>query len=399
MFKNLHKNILCLYLIKISGWLMLYMPIVKLFYEENGLKDFELFTLHAIYSLIIALLEIPSGYFADIWGRKLSLILGTFFGFVGFGSYSLFHGFTGFMVAEILLGIGQSFISGSDSAMLYDTLYDLRKEKNYMKYEGRISAAGNFAESIGGIVIFMLIFLGMKTYRIPYYIQTAVAFAAIPAAIMLAEPLRHKKLVPKNPLKILEIIKYALLKNKPLSRNIFFSSIIGFSTLSMAWFAQIYFYRVNLRESLFPVFWTLLNLTVGLGSVRAYRIEKYLGIRKTIFMILIFITSGFFINGIFISIPAISLLFIFYFFRGIATPVLKDYINRITTSDIRATVLSVRSLLIRILFFLIGPLLGWFSDHISLRMALLTCGTTIFITGGFTVLLIFKNQTTKHQNT
>ncbi len=394
MFRNLHKNILCLYLIKISGWLMLYMPIVKLFYEENGLKDFELFTLHAIYSVIIALLEIPSGYFADIWGRKLSLILGSFFGFVGFGSYALFHGFTGFMIAEILLGTGQSFISGSDSAMLYDTLYDLGEEKKYMKQEGRISAVGNFAESLGGVIVFLLIILGMKTYRIPYFIQTGVAFAAIPAAILLAEPHRHKKLVPENPLKIPEIIRHALLKNKPLSLYIVFSSIIGFSTLSMAWFAQIYFFRVHLHESLFPVFWTLLNLTVGLGSVRAYRIERVMGVRKTVLIILIFIAAGFFLNGIFISIPAISLFFIFYYFRGIATPVLKDYINRITTSDIRATVLSLRSLIIRLLFFIIGPALGWISDRINLRTALLTCGFTVLLTGTVTVLLIL-NKTPK----
>jgi hypothetical protein len=302
------------------------------------------------------------------------------------------------MVAEILLGIGQSFISGSDSAMLYDTLYDLKKEKKYMKYEGSISATGNFAESMAGVVIFLLILSGMKTYRIAYYIQTVVAFAAIPAAIMLTEPLRHKKLVPANPLRILEIIRYALLRNKTLSRYILFSSIIGFSTLSMAWFAQVYFYKVNLHESLFPVFWTLLNLTVGLGSIRAYRIERYLGIRRTVLIILLFIAAGFFLNGIFISIPAISLFFVFYFFRGLATPVLKDYINRITTSDIRATVLSARSLVIRILFFLIGPLLGWFSDHISLRTALLSCGMTILVAGGFITLLIYKdlkNQSSK----
>ncbi len=362
------------------------MPIVKLFYEENGLGDFDLFALHAIYSVIIAMLEIPSGYFADKWGRKLSLILGTFFGFVGFGSYSLFYGFTGFMIAEILLGIGQSFISGSDSAMLYDTLLDSGNEKKYMKYEGRISAAGNFAESLAGIIIFFMIFFGMNSYRIPYYMQTLVALAGIPAAFLLHEPKKHKHLMPEQPSKIMEIVRYSLVKNKILRNYILFSSIIGFSTLSMAWFAQIYFYKVHLNQTLFPVFWMLLNLTVGIGSVRAYRIEKMMGLKKTILLILIFIASGFFLNGIFISIPAISLLFVFYFVRGFATPVLKDYINRLTASNIRATVLSVRSLIIRLLFSALGPLLGLLSDKISLRLALLSCGFTVLLTGGITVM-------------
>lgn len=364
---------------------MLYMPVVKLFYEENGLGDFDLFMLHAIYSIIIAVLEIPSGYFADRMGRKLSLVLGSLFGFFGFGAYSLFHGFAGFVMAEILLGVGQSFISGSDSAMLYDTLLDSGKASKYMKYEGRISAAGNFAEAIAGFAIFLLIIAGMSTYRIPYYLQTFVALIALPAALLLTEPGRHKNLLPVKPSRLLNIVKYALLENKPLRNHIIFSSIIGFSTLTMAWFAQIYFYRVHLNESLFPVFWTLLNLTVGIGSVRAYRIEKFLGLKKTIVIILLFISSGFFLNALFISIPAILLLFVFYFVRGIATPVLKDYINRLTPSDIRATVLSVRSLIIRILFSAIGPVLGWMSDNISLKMALLMCGFTVLLTGGITL--------------
>ena len=365
---------------------MLYMPIVKLFYEENGLGDFDLFALHAIYSVIIALLEIPSGYFADKWGRKLSLILGTFFGFIGFGFYSAFHGFPGFMFAEILLGIGQSFISGSDSAMLYDTLLDSGNEKKYIKFEGRISASGNFAEALAGIIIFLLILSGMHTYRIPYYLQTIVALAGVPAAFLLHEPKRHKHLMPEKASKIMEIVRYSLIENKTLRNYIVFSSIIGFSTLSMAWFAQIYFYRVQLHQSLFPIFWMLLNLTVGIGSVRAYRIERFIGIKKTVPMILFFIAGGFFLNGIFISIPAIGLFFIFYFVRGFATPVLKDYINRLTASNVRATVLSVRSLIIRLLFSALGPLLGLLSDKISLRLALFSCGFTVLLTGGITVM-------------
>ena len=395
MAEHQRRNIVCLYLIKISGWLMLYMPIVKLFYEENGLGDFALFALHAVYSIIIALLEIPSGYFADRLGRKLSLILGTIFGFFGFGSYSLFHGFTGFMTAEILLGIGQSFISGSDSAMLYDTLLDSRNESKYMKYEGRISAAGNFAEALAGVVIFLLILFGMSRYRIPYYLQTLVALAGVPAAILLHEPKRHLHMMPEKASKILEIVRFSLFRNKTLRNYILFSSIIGFSTLSMAWFVQIYFYRVQLKPSLFPVFWMFLNFTVGIGSVMAYRLENIIGMKKMIVIILIFITSGFILNGIFISIPAISLLFMFYFVRGIATPVLKDYINRLTVSNIRATVLSVRSLIIRLLFSAIGPLLGILSDKISLRVALFSCGFTVLLTGGITVigiLLFSKNN-------
>ena len=73
--------------------------------------------------------------------------------------------------------------------------------------------------------------------------------------------------------------------------------------------------------------------------------------------------------------------------RGVATPVLKDYINQITTSDVRATVLSVRSFIIRFLFAIIGPFLGWYSDKFSLQNALLLAGIVFFILSAYTITL------------
>ena len=59
---------------------MLTMPVVFLFYQENGLSTRDLFLLKAVYSASIVLFEIPSGYFGDIWGRKTSLVIGSFLG-------------------------------------------------------------------------------------------------------------------------------------------------------------------------------------------------------------------------------------------------------------------------------------------------------------------------------
>ncbi|RPI41295.1 MAG: MFS transporter, partial [Bacteroidetes bacterium] len=97
---------------------MLFMPIVVPFYESNGLSMTDIMILQAVYSVAIVILEIPSGYLADVIGRRKTLIMGSVFGTLGFMTYSLSHGFTGFLVAEVILGIGQSCISGADSAML-----------------------------------------------------------------------------------------------------------------------------------------------------------------------------------------------------------------------------------------------------------------------------------------
>ncbi|UCH15062.1 MAG: MFS transporter, partial [Bacteroidales bacterium] len=358
------------------------------FYEENGLNNFELLTLHAVYSITIFFLEIPSGYIADIWGRKKSLVLGTILGTLGFSIYSITYGFWGFLIAELALGIGQSFISGSDSAMLYDSLIDMKKEKHYMKYEGRITGLGNFAEAAAGLIISGLVFIGLTTFRISYYCQTLIAFTGIPAALLLAEPRSHKRLVPENIFYIFKVIKYTLIENIKLQRTVIYSSVIGFTSLTMAWFAQIYFFEAGLPETLFGVLWTLLNITVGIGSFYAYKIERKLKMKSSLVLILFLYVISFIFLGFFMSLFTIGILFIFYFARGLATPVLKQYINKITASEIRATVLSTRSLILRLFYAILGPFFGWISDVINLGTALIMCGITIMIMGTISLSLM-----------
>ncbi|NJM15571.1 MAG: MFS transporter [Bacteroidales bacterium] len=130
MSTNVKRNIALLYIIKLAKWFMLFMPIVALFYLENGLAQGDIFLLQALYSAFVVLLEIPSGYAADVWGRKSTLIAGSIAGCLGFVLYSASHGFNGFLLAEFVLAIGHSFVSGADSAMLYDSLTDIKQEKN-----------------------------------------------------------------------------------------------------------------------------------------------------------------------------------------------------------------------------------------------------------------------------
>ncbi|NQX98921.1 MAG: MFS transporter [Flavobacteriales bacterium] len=154
---SVSSNIWKLYVIKASKWLMLFMPIIWLFYQENGLDLTDLFIIQSIYSVTIAIIEIPSGYVADVLGRKNSMIIGMFFGMIGMIVYSFSFGFEGFLIAALCLGIGQSFISGSDTALMYDSLLQLNRAKEFIKLEGRTISMGNLAEAfafiIGGLIV------------------------------------------------------------------------------------------------------------------------------------------------------------------------------------------------------------------------------------------------------
>lgn len=134
------QNILALYLIKLSKWFSLVMPIIVLFYEDHGLGLQDVFILKSVYSVAAVTLEIPSGYLADVWGRKKCLILGCILFFGGYLCYSFTSTFTAFLFAEILLGTGQTLVNGADSALLYDTTVRYKKEELYLRYEGRITS-------------------------------------------------------------------------------------------------------------------------------------------------------------------------------------------------------------------------------------------------------------------
>ena len=126
------QNILALYLIKLSKWFSLVMPIIVLFYEDHGLGLQDVFILKSVYSVAAVTLEIPSGYLADVWGRKKCLILGCILFFGGYLCYSFTSTFTAFLFAEILLGTGQTLVNGADSALLYDTTVRYKKEELYL---------------------------------------------------------------------------------------------------------------------------------------------------------------------------------------------------------------------------------------------------------------------------
>lgn len=356
---------------------MLIMPIVALYYSANGLAASDIYLLQAIYSLSVAVLEIPSGYMADIIGRKKSLIAGSILGALGYFVYSISSDFTGFLIAEMVLGLGGSFISGSDSAMLYDSLAGMRKQQKYLQLEGRITSLGNFAETIaavgGGLIAAAL------SYRSVYVFQTVVAFMAVPAAFYLIEPARKKVTSTPGIRHILIVCRESLLVNYKLSSTLLLSSLIGTSTLCMAWTAQVYFVHMGLTEKAITPLWVGLNLTVAIVAAVASTVIAKIGRKAAIFFIVICIPSSYILLGTLSLIPAITVLFLFYAIRGYATPLLKDLANIHCDSATRATVLSIRNMIIRIGFAMLGPFIGSLSANFSLRHALVTSGVIMLL--------------------
>ncbi len=388
MYRSTTANIYYLYLIKLSKWLMLIMPIVALFFAENGLDPFAIYLLQGVYSLSLALFEIPSGYLADVIGRRTSLIIGSLLGTLGFVVLSFSHSLPGFLLAEIILGLGGSFISGSDSALLYDSLAAEQKQHYYLRYEGRITALGNLAETVAAIGGGLLAaWLG---YRSVYMAQTVIAALAIPAALLIVEPPREQTVLQISLRQIVQISRQALLVDRRLSSVIIFSAVAGIATLSMAWTAQIYFLEAGFSEREITPLWVALNLVVAVISAVAAPVVTLLGMRRALLLTAVGLPLGYLLLGLLPLAGGLVALFCFYAIRGYATPMLRDLLNRNCTSAVRATVLSIRSLLIRFGFALVGPAIGFGAGHLSLAAALSLFGLFLGIGSAAALHLLLR---------
>ena len=388
--KKIESNIWKFYVIKALRCFMLIMPIIVLFFQENGLTMKEVLLLQSIFSIGIILFEIPSGYFSDVIGRKVTIIIGCILGFVGFGTYSLSYNFTGFLIAELTLGLGSSFLSGTDSAIVYDSLIQSKKEKDYKKIEGRGMAIGNFSEAIAS---FLGGFIALISLRTPFYLETIMIFLTIPIAFTLIEPKRHKYKNKEGSIKeIIKIVKYSTHHNMEIKWLIFYSGFIGASTLTMVWFIQPYFKFVGLPLAYFGIAWGILNLSVGIFSLYAHKIEMFVGRKKSLISLIFISFIGYVLLGIFNSLWAIIFIILFYFVRGISGPILKDYINKLISSNMRATVLSVKNLFGRLVFAIIGPFIGWVTDLYSLQIALLTSGSVFVVLGVISLIFMSKHD-------
>ena len=127
------SNINLFYLFKIVNSLELTLSIFVLFMLANKLTMTQVMILETIFIICVLLFEIPSGAFADLYGRKLALAISMILISFSLVIFGLGTNFWIFLIAQIINSLGTAFSSGADSAFLYDSLKEIKKEKDYSK--------------------------------------------------------------------------------------------------------------------------------------------------------------------------------------------------------------------------------------------------------------------------
>lgn len=364
-FKSLESNIWKIHLRKILSSFTLFTPIIVLFFLENNLSMTEVALLQTIYSVTVVGLEVPSGYFADIYGRRTSLTVSGLFLAAGIGLYSIGTGFYEFLLAEMIFGVGAVLESGALPAMMYDTLQDIGDTESYSQIWGKTTFYGLVSVAVASIVGG---FIGEFSLRWAIMAMVPFYLVLVPLSLSLREPSRHENLKQESSEKLHGIVKYCF-KDVKIRWLIIYAAIIAAAGKSAYFLYQPYFQLSGLQVAYFGLIFAGLSIVSAVAARKAYTVEKNLGEEKSLLLLLLVTVLALLLFGSVAGPVVVVFAAALSAVRGFSKPVISDYLNGLISSEKRATVLSVRKLASRAVFAVSFPLIGLTVDIYSYQMA------------------------------
>jgi hypothetical protein len=364
--RSLHNNIRTIYLLGFFNSFMVVNPIFVPLLQGHGLSMSQVLQTQALFALTIALFEVPSGYIADLWGRRQAILVGSAFFAVGFLCLWNADTFVDFLIYEVVLGIGYSLISGADLALLYDTeVYlqerDIAGGAGAGKSLSRLISLEAAASGIAGIVASILLLWSLQAVVVA---QAVVGLIPLLLAFALVEVPKPKVEVSHkgNARTILEL----LLFGKPVVLwTAFAIAAFGLLAVYVFWIYQKYWEFQGVPIDWYGYIWAAFALTVSLAARYASALEQRLGTRGVLCLIGALPLLG--LVGMSLGAGWIGVMFGFalQISRGLSMSLFYEGLNRRVPGHFRATVNSLVSFLVRVIFIGTGPLLGYALDSLG----------------------------------
>lgn len=366
---TLERNIRLIVAIRTLKMFMVAMPVIVIFWKDLGFTFTDIFLLQGIFSVTAMITEIPSGYFADTFTRRLSIILGLMLASVAWVVYAGSYEFWQFAAGEILLGISFSAISGADTAILYDSLSALGREDEFLKYNSRSFGFAFGGEAVAGVIGGLL---AIGSLRYPLYGQIVPAMIAIPLGFKLVEPELRRRQDTENPIRAIgRVVKHALHENTGVKWLILLHAALSTMTYTFVWLAQPYYELAGVAIGLFGFLSLMKHGFLSLFSWKAETIVNRFGADWLLMSLPVIGVATYLTLSIGFNYWLIGSLIGFEFIRGIARPVISAKIHSLIESDFRATVESVNGFVVRLFFTIFGIGVGVFSDRYGLRATFL----------------------------
>lgn len=132
-----------------------WLPVFFLYFSEMLTLD-EVLLLEMVYYIGVYVMEVPSGWFSDRFGRRITMLLAAVILAISYGMIFAGSSFLVFAIAQFLKAAGISFKSGTETAFHFDSLKAIGLEEEFGKREARVARnrflGGAAAALIGGLV-------------------------------------------------------------------------------------------------------------------------------------------------------------------------------------------------------------------------------------------------------
>ena len=188
MARNLERNLNHYTWLQFSSSSFAWLPVFFLFFSQFVSLS-EVIRLGAFYYLCVCLFEVPSGYFSDRVGRRITLLIASCAFITANLAFIFADGFSLLLLGQLFLALGMAMLSGTDTAFLYDSLLSVNREREYAIFEAR-----GQAYSMTALALFSLAggVLGLFDLRWPYYLSLVGAIWMLWLVWQFIEPERHR---------------------------------------------------------------------------------------------------------------------------------------------------------------------------------------------------------------
>ncbi|MHA1994883.1 MAG: MFS transporter [Candidatus Hodarchaeales archaeon] len=348
--EQLNRNIRIFQITGIDVTVLL-VPVLALVWIRAGLTFSEMLVLQGIFMIPILLLEVPSGSFADYWSRKgCTALFHVLFG-AGIFFYAIGDTFLMFAIGEFLAGIGITFKTGSDTALVYDSL--LTRDSNPNGYFGKLVSnrmsimfgASAIGAILGGIIATVTLL------KLPIFLTVLghIGFALL-VTLGYTEPPRIQAKSPRAAI----ITAAKSLSTKKELQLVLIVMIAGtvFSSIGF-WASQHAFINDYTVDALgMGLIIALFNLTAGLSSL-AIR-SKVSRLANSQMLFLLILIDGIYLLGLMAGSSLLGVIVLSLFgqlTRGSRTPLTQAIVQDQISSMERATFSSLISLVGSSLYF------------------------------------------------
>ncbi|MBI2414574.1 MFS transporter [candidate division WWE3 bacterium] len=337
--------------------------------------------------------EIPSSAFADLLGRKKTVLLGWLISGISYIFIGASNSLFGLVVGMLFVGIGGAFVSGADTALIYDFL----KKYDHEDYYPKLNVLGNFFYRFSMIfAIYAGGYLSTLNLGLNYIFRgTFQLFSLIPILLLVEVPFVREKLSYSSYIAQLKrgfvyitqnsymqdiIIYYSLIASITWSClyyfNNSFANDVGFSPQGQSFvFSLIY---VITTTALF----CLLNYT---NFVKNTKLVLYV----FPFMLLVALLPGFVAT----KLSAFFMLVGVILAGGARFSVLDGLLNKLLESKDRATTLSTINMGVNVLFIILMLVGGQIQNYFSTKEMFSLMGLIVlFVVLPFTHRIVIKHK-------